>query len=285
MKENIELRTLGEVDPDEIGKWFQDRVGMHLTPNVLFKDLSFILSDGMKIEGKGIDLDLPIFKKKKDGEEISLRNFWMDLPKPIFYAHVPENGTHVERKIEINYILEGETIQENAIEYLENLQLITSNGIIDLKMIYIHAELWLNAKKVPLKAKLYKKTDGTIAEVVEFEFEEKGKKHTIEIISDPLSDKKSFCLVPKGHNNPEKMDITFTATKKSLNEIETKSHDYYIRLGQKNSSNHSTKALHTSGELSTGTMQADIDGQKAIATKPEDRKKSRPKKTESESKT
>jgi len=202
-KENIELRTLNEIDPEEIGNWFADKEGTQLICNVLFKDLSFTLSDGSKIDGKGIDLNSPIFKRIKDERELSLSEFWIEVPKPIFYAGVPEDGEHVERKIRIKYILEGETAPEGAIEEWDNLQLITSRGILDLKEIYILADLWLDAKKVPRKAKHYKKCDDAIAEIVEFEYENKGEKHAIAIMSNPKSDKKSICLLPKGHNNPE----------------------------------------------------------------------------------
>jgi hypothetical protein len=53
MKENIELRTLSEVDTDEIGKWFKGKEGTYLITNILFKDISFILSDGTKLKVKG----------------------------------------------------------------------------------------------------------------------------------------------------------------------------------------------------------------------------------------
>ena len=236
MKENIELRTLDKVDITEIGKWFQGTEGTHLESNILFKDISFKLSDGREVNGKGINLDLPIFRRKRDGAEISLKKFWMDIPKPVFFGGVPEDGTHVEVKIKINYVLEGEDLPENATEELENMQLIIGHESIDLKEIDIHAELWLNARKVPAIAKQYRKSDGTIAEVVEFEFEEKGKKHAIEIIGDSLSEKKRICLVPIGHNEPETIDIEFTATKKSPENLETKSRDYRIRLGMSETS-------------------------------------------------
>jgi hypothetical protein len=236
VKENIELRTLEDVDPDEIGKWFQGKEGTHFESNISFKDISFVLSDGREINRKGVDLDLPIFKRKKDGVEISLRHFWMDVPKPIFYQGVPEDGRHVERDIIIKYVLDGEDLPNDAIEELENMQLVINKEVIDLKEINIHADLWLNASKVPIKAKHYRKSDGTIAEVIGFEFEGKDKKHAIEIISDPLSDKKRICLVPIGHNSPEKIDIAFTATEKSPTNIKEKSQDYWIRLGQKDPS-------------------------------------------------
>jgi hypothetical protein len=117
-KENIELRTLNKIDPEEIGNWFADKEGTQLICNVLFKDLSFTLSDGSKIDGKGIDLKSPIFKRIKDKNELSLSDFWIELPKPMFYAGVPEDGEHVERKIRIKYIMEGETAPEGAIAEL-----------------------------------------------------------------------------------------------------------------------------------------------------------------------
>jgi|GEM_PF-2647281 len=236
MKENIELRTLDNVDISEIGKWFQGTEGTYLESNILLKDISFKLSDGRDINGKGLNLDLPIFRRKRDGAEISLKKFWMDIPRPIFYGGVPEDGTHVEAKIKINYVLEGEDIPENNIEELENMQLIIDHESIDLKEMNIHAELWLDAKKVPARAKQYRKSDDTIAEVVEFEFEKKGKKHAIEIISDPLSEKKRICLVPIGHNEPETIDIEFTAAKTAPENAETKSRDYWIRLGMRETS-------------------------------------------------
>ena len=227
-KENIELRTLDEIDPEEIGNWFEDKEGTQLICNVLFKDLSFTLSDGSKIDGKRVNLNSPIFKRIRDGRELSLSEFWIELPKPIFYAGVPEDGKHVERKITINYILEGETAPEGAIEELDNLQLITSRGILDLKEIYIVADLWLDSRKVPMKTKHYKKCDDSIAEIVEFEYEDKGQKYAIDIISNPTSDKKSICLLPRGHNNRQMIDIAFKATKPG----ETSSQNYYMRLGK-----------------------------------------------------
>ncbi len=228
-KENIELRILDKIDPAEIGKWFEDKEGIHLSSNVLFKDLSFTLSDGTKIDGKGIDINSPIFKRKKDGKELSLRDFWIEVPRPIFYAGVPEDGTPVERRIKVNYVLEGETHPKDAIEELDNLQLITSCGIMDLKEIDILADLSLDAEKVPLKAKQYKRSNGTIAEILEFEYETKGRKHAIAIMGNPKSDKKDICLLPKDHNDPEMTDISFKATKPG----ETTSKEYYVRLGKK----------------------------------------------------
>lgn len=228
-RENIELRILNEIDPKEIGKWFEDTEGIYLIGNVLFKDLSFTLFDGSKIDGKGIDLNSPIFKRKKDGKELSLRDFWIEVPRPIFYADVPEDGTHVERKIKINYVLEGETSPKDAIEELDNLQLITKRGIIDLKEMYIVADLWLDAKKIPAKAKHYEKSNGTIVEIVEFEYENKGKKYSLAVMSGSNSDRKTICMIPKGHENPEIIDISFKATKPG----ETLGKSYYGRLGKK----------------------------------------------------
>ena len=174
-----------------IGNWFGDKEGIYLKSNVLFKDLSFVLSNGSKLDGKGIDLNSPIFKRKKDGKELSFRDFWIKVPRPIFYAGVPEDGKHIEREIRVNYVLEGEIPPKDAIEELDNLQLITKRGIIDLKEIHIIAELWLDAEKIPATAKRYKKSNGTIAEIMELEYEDKGKKYLLSFMNNPNSDKKN----------------------------------------------------------------------------------------------
>jgi hypothetical protein len=237
-KENIPLRTINQINPEEIGEWFRgEKVGTYVTPNSLLTDLSFRLSDGSEISGRGLDLDAVIFKRKKDGRGATLRDLWNSIPKPILYQHVPDDGTHIPTKFIVRYYKDGETPPANAIEEMENLKLVSEHGEIDIEEIHVCAELWVEVEKVPLKVKHYDGDDQALAEVAEFEFAIKGKKYAIDIIQSSLSDKKTFCVMPKGHKDIETIDLSFTATETGA----TKSKVYYGRLGQGNNTNKRTK--------------------------------------------
>ena len=230
-KWNIELRTIIEVDLDEIGKWFEGKEGIYFIPNALFKDLSFILFDGTIIDEKGLDFNKPVFRRKKDGKALKMKDVWDQLPKPVIFSGIPDDGTHVERIVGIKYKQEGEAVTPNDIKELENLQLLIGSDLKDIKEINFRAEFWVETKKVPVKVKQYTKQNGVITEVAEFEYEDKGKKYAIEILGDSSSNEKRIVLIPKGHEDPGKLDISFTLNKKSQKGEYLGSQDYYIRFG------------------------------------------------------
>lgn len=216
-KKNIDLRTIAQVDPKEIHSWFQSGFGTHLITHSLFKDLTFILVNGRIINCRGSNIKAPIFINKMDGTEFSFEMMWESLFKPVIYKAVPVSGAHVEKVITIGF------------SELENIQMITQSGPKDVLEIIILAELWQDAERVPSLAKRYESGEKSIAEIAEFEYEQKGKKYILGIVSDPALREKQVHLIPKGHDELEHIDVVLELNYKKDDKSPRKQH-YSFRL-------------------------------------------------------
>lgn len=224
---SIDIRTMNNIDAKEIAEWFECKEGIHLISHASFIDLVIELRNGQRINARGIDIDSPLFEKKANGDKISFRDIWDAIPKPYLYYNVPEDGTHMQYNIRLDYIEEGKEVPSGALTSLENLKFPAKNGSVDIAIIYILAELWQDAEKVPYIVKRYENADGSIAEVIEFEYEENGKLFNTGLLNFSSSGEKRIYLLPKGHKEPGKADFRLTFTDKA---DKTKFKDYIFRL-------------------------------------------------------
>ena len=207
---NIEFRTLDEIDPTEINQWFSCMYGTHCITNAKIIEVIIKGVDGKSFNISGFDINTPIFQRKKDGRLTSFKEIWEILPKPCLYEKVPDDGTHVVQNIKIDYVMEGESKPEDALEELENLKLEVNSMCIEISEIVISAELWLETVKVPLIAKSYRSFDKTLVDIAEFKFEDHGKTYTLNVLNYAKSEKEvcKIAVIPIDDNDEiPKIDI------------------------------------------------------------------------------
>lgn len=225
-KLNIGVRILNDFNPAEIGEWFKCNEGIYFDPNAIIFDLVIETGNGDKIDAKGIDLDSPLFERIDDGRHLSFKEIWQSIPKPAVYSGVPEDGSHIQVCITLDYHPDDQD-KPNVYQCIENVRYIKDQVKIDVKKMYIGAELWQDVKRVPYIVRRYESPDGSIAEIAEFEYEDKGKLYNIGIFKNGSSDKAHIYLMPKGHEVPGRADFKITLRNKL---DETQSRDYIGKL-------------------------------------------------------
>jgi hypothetical protein len=167
-KNEIELRTFDEIDPEEIHRWFLTSGNIY--HNIQMKTVSIVNINLKKKTKKKIEFpdeivnwQAPIFVIKKEGKSVSLDFIWSLFAEEI-YSGVPEDGSKIHKsKIRIN---------------IPNIQLSTKSGRIELKSLdFLDVNLWIQAKKIdPTFTRAYKKGTETLAEIQEFELDVEKEK-------------------------------------------------------------------------------------------------------------
>jgi len=163
-KNEIELRTFDEIDPEEIHRWFL--TSGYIYHNIQMKTVSTVNINLKKKTTKKIELpnswQAPIFVNKKEGRPISLDIIWASHAEKI-YSDVPKDGSKIHKtRIRLNIRLN-----------IPNIQLLTNTGAIDLiSLDFLDVNLWIESKKVyPTFTRAYKNETETLAEIQEFELD------------------------------------------------------------------------------------------------------------------
>ncbi len=158
-KNEIELRTFDEIEPEKINRWFfssgfiEHHIQMKTVPTV---NINCNNPEKKEIDfpDETISWQAPIFVNKKDGRHVSLDDIWSYVAEKI-YSGVPEDGSKIHKPIRLN---------------IPNFQILTNSGPIDVKSLDLDAILWIEAKKVyPTFTRAYKKGTETLTEIQEFE--------------------------------------------------------------------------------------------------------------------
>jgi len=179
--EDIELRTLGEINPNEILLWFGFKEFMVLNYHINFKHISIRLSvpKSVSVEvspevhsslSPVFDINAPIFVRKKDGNKVSFLDIWEMVPNSIYDDITP--GQSKTKKI----------IRLNFPDEEERFQIPTVTGLIDIDCFIIHAEIWIEIKKRPLTSvRFYRDGDKILIQTAEFQFKHQEIPYFLEL--------------------------------------------------------------------------------------------------------
>jgi len=178
---DIELRTLEEIDPNEILLWFGFKELTVLNYHINFKHVSIRLSVPKSVSVKVspevhssvsavFDINAPIFVRKKDGNKVSLLDIWKMVPNSIYDDITP--GQSKTKKI----------IRLNFPDEEERFQILTVTGLIDIEHFIIYAEIWIEIKKRPLTTvRFYRDGDKILIQTAEFQFEHQNVPYSLEL--------------------------------------------------------------------------------------------------------
>ena len=178
---DIELRTLEEVNPNEILLWFGFKELTVLNYHINFKHVSIKLSvpKSVSVEvspevhssvSAVFDINAPIFVRKKDGNKVSLLDIWKMVPNSIYDDITP--GQSKTKKI----------IRLNFPDEEERFQILTVTGLIDIEHFIIHAEIWIEIKKRPLTSvRFYRDEDKILTKTAEFQLEHQNVPYSLEL--------------------------------------------------------------------------------------------------------
>jgi len=179
--EDIELRTLEEVNPNEILLWFGFKELTVLNYHINFKHVSIRLSVPKSVSVKVspevhsslspvFDINAPIFVRKKDGNKVSFLDIWKMVPNSI-YDDITLGQSKTKKIIRLNFNNEE-----------ERFQILTVTGLIDISRFIIHAEIWIQIKKRPLTTvRFYRDGDKILIQTAEFQFEHQNVPYSLEL--------------------------------------------------------------------------------------------------------
>ena len=195
--ENIELRTLEEIDPNEILLWFAFKEFTVLKRSSSFDHISIKLTapDTVTLafppevlsKFSPFDINAQIFRKKIDGSLVSFWNIWVGQNLIEIYSDVEPAGSKVNRRIILN-----------SPNKQDCFQLMTTSGFVDIEQFEVDAKLWIEVKNNPLTSmRLYSADNKIIAQSAEFEFEHMGKTLAFELHKYPQSGKQAISLRKK----------------------------------------------------------------------------------------
>jgi hypothetical protein len=162
-KNNIELRTLEEVNSKDVEDWFVKCPYMIVYR--VYSDFIQVNFYPQSPDGQKIDINEPIFKRKTDNKSVSFNDIWLSLPPDLTQKNVPLDGSKIKRKIILKY--------END---KDRFQISTKSGDVDIESLEIDAISWIVEEKVPpTSLKAYRKKDKDIAKIQDFRFNINGK--------------------------------------------------------------------------------------------------------------
>jgi hypothetical protein len=166
-KNNIELRTLDEINPEDVKDWFVKC--QYIIIHRLHPDFIQVNFWPQNPDGQKIDTNAPIFKRKIDNRSVSFNDIWLSLPTDIIHKYVPPDGSKIRHKI----ILKFKNKEDR-------FQVSTKSGDIDIESIGIDAILWIEEEKVPpTSMKAYRNKDKDIAKIQDFRFNINGKEYAL----------------------------------------------------------------------------------------------------------
>ena len=178
---DIELRTLEEIDPNEILLWFGFEELTVLNYHINFKHVSIKLSvpKSVSVEvspevhssvSPVFDINAPIFVRKKDGNKVSLLDIWKMVPNSI-YDDITPGQSKTKKIIPLNFPDEE-----------ERFQILTVTGLIDIEHLIIHAEIGIEIEKRPLRSvRFYRDGDKILIQTAEFQLEHQNVPYSLEL--------------------------------------------------------------------------------------------------------
>ncbi|MFQ5793804.1 MAG: restriction endonuclease [Candidatus Bipolaricaulia bacterium] len=177
---SIELRTLKEVDPDEILLWFgvQEIVGFKHCVDFTHVSILLAAPDDSTVElppevlemfEPPFDIHAKVFRRKKDGSQASLWDIWTSVSRDEVYSDIVPGDPKAKRHVRLVFPNKQ-----------DRFQLATTAGVLDIAYVDISAKLWIEVEKHPLTTVcLYRDDTETIVRTAEFKFEAMGRELTL----------------------------------------------------------------------------------------------------------
>lgn len=165
----IELRTIEEVNPEEISLWFDmTEIPFH-ERHYEFSRVDFS-KEVFSNFTPPLRNDTPIFKRKIDGSPASLINTQNCIPPDRLFENICLDGSRKPVTIRLQFSLD------------DCFQLETKEGPIDITDVTFSGTAWVEVKKIPLTSvRQYKTGEIVLAKTAAFDFEISGQQHTIEL--------------------------------------------------------------------------------------------------------
>jgi hypothetical protein len=191
-KNNIELRTLDEINPDDVKDWFVK------CPYMIIHRLHYepihVNFYPQNPDGQEINTNAPIFKRKIDNKSVSFNDIWLNLPTDVTHKDVPLDGSKIKRKI----ILKFENKEDR-------FQVSTKSGDVDIESLELDAILWIVEEKVPpASMKAYRNKDKDIAKIQDFHFNINGKEFALCFHKSEIDGVQQISVIPDVEPNNKK---------------------------------------------------------------------------------
>lgn len=197
--EDVELRTLEDVDPDEVLSWFKFKHIDVLKNRVDFGEIEFLLQDGNEnsiefppeVQSRlwpVFDLSANIFHSKQNKNPLSFMNIWERAKnKEDYYSKIEPGKPPVELTILLEFPSD------------KCIQIETNQGDKDVKYLRFKANLWIEEEKIPVRiGKVYKNGEKIVAQKAECEFEYIGNQFSVDLYKVPDSGKEFMKIRLKG---------------------------------------------------------------------------------------
>ena len=189
---DIELRTLDEVDPDEILLWFgfKEITAFKRSGHFIHISVQVSVPDGITVNldsrviiinalKSSFDINAPVFQRKRDGTAASFMDVWEGVSCEGLYSDVVPGAPREKRRIRVVFPNDQ-----------DRFQLTTTSGAIDITYIDVYAEVWIEVEKRPLTTvRVYRDGKRVLAQSAEFTFEHLGRELTFGLHQSPVSEK------------------------------------------------------------------------------------------------
>jgi hypothetical protein len=181
--EGIELRRMEDLLSSDIEGWFEAGALTYALQRVEISHVSFNLDPAWRGTDLGDELRGRLSKLtpqdkilvcKSDGLECGLDSVWAWVRDPKVYDGVSEDGTIVERTLELNY-------PNPAQRY----QLRVGDGeLVDIAGIHMCVKLWMDTQRVPIeRARAYRGDDGQVAQAVQYRVDVNGEPRLLSFVN------------------------------------------------------------------------------------------------------
>ena len=201
---DIELRTLEQVDPNEILLWFDFShiTGHKRQVNILHTEIQIANLEKVDVQlhpdfvnwiKKDRNTIEPVFYRKGENNPVSLLDIWWLIPQDKSYANIVPGSPKTICKITLNF-------PEEQYRY----QLQTVDGYIEIESIDFYAELWISIEKLSLAAiKEYRNNSETVAQTADFvEFNHMGRNMIFSLHRYPEAKRQVISLRSKDDEKP-----------------------------------------------------------------------------------
>ncbi len=163
-KNNIELRTLDEINPEDVKDWFVK------CPYIIINKLHIEFIDANcypQNPDEEFYANAPIFKRKIDNKSVSLNEIiLLSLRSNAICIEPPLDGSKIRNKVKLKFINKE-----------DRFQVSTKSGDVDIESLEIDVISWFVKEKVPSTSMMaYRNKDKDIAQIQDFRFNIYGKK-------------------------------------------------------------------------------------------------------------
>lgn len=161
---NIEVRTLEEVDVKEFGNWLGTNNMVITDYRVEFREINFDLPEDAPSEikfdknelRKVIEVKTPFFNIKGSDKKENFWSLWKRCDRERLYNGIIPNGAKIIRTVYI------EIDPDLGIFQIPHL-----TGYVDIQGLKIVAELWIEESESSFKYRQYKNDDSILTEIAE----------------------------------------------------------------------------------------------------------------------